>query len=154
MSFRVTPAFKEKIDRAAQESGRSLAQEIEFRLEQSLEDPRTVAFRAGLTMAMGMSIGPAVVDGINKLSATAERIRDPERLKPALLALVELVQEMIRIQALPEEAFGGASQDLRDRFPGLARSLGQFEETSASLDKTSKPATAARKPRAGTRRPK
>jgi hypothetical protein len=40
MSFRVTPAFKAKLDRAAEESGRSLAQEIELRLEQSLDHER------------------------------------------------------------------------------------------------------------------
>src|SRR6266851_2943229 len=36
MSFRVTPEFKRRIDRAAARSGRSIAQEIELRLDQSL----------------------------------------------------------------------------------------------------------------------
>jgi hypothetical protein len=35
MSFRVTPAFKERLDRFAARTGRSLAQEIELRLDQS-----------------------------------------------------------------------------------------------------------------------
>src|ERR1700682_4951258 len=33
MSFRVTPALKKRLDEAAQLSGRSLTQEIEFRLD-------------------------------------------------------------------------------------------------------------------------
>ena len=40
MSFRVTPGFKAKLDGAAKESGRSLAQEIELRLERSLDEER------------------------------------------------------------------------------------------------------------------
>jgi hypothetical protein len=38
MSFRVTPAFKAKLDQAAAESGKSLAQEVEQRLERSFVD--------------------------------------------------------------------------------------------------------------------
>jgi hypothetical protein len=65
MSFRVTTAFKEKLDRAAQESGRSLAQEIEFRLERSLDqqshlvDAFELAFDrqvAGLILTIGAVI--------------------------------------------------------------------------------------------------
>jgi predicted transcriptional regulator len=62
MSFRVTPEFKAKLDRAAKESGRSLAQEIELRLERSLEEERHLADAlelgfgrhvAGLMLAIG-----------------------------------------------------------------------------------------------------
>jgi hypothetical protein len=62
MSFRVTPGFKVKLDRAAKESGRSLAQEIELRLERSLDEERhlTDALElgfgrqvAGLMLAIG-----------------------------------------------------------------------------------------------------
>jgi hypothetical protein len=38
MSFRVTPEFKDRLDCAKAGSGRSLAQEIELRLDQSLRD--------------------------------------------------------------------------------------------------------------------
>ena len=40
MSFRVTPKFKGKLDQLANESGRSLAQEIELRLERSFHEER------------------------------------------------------------------------------------------------------------------
>jgi hypothetical protein len=62
MSFRVTPEFKAKLDKAAKESGRSLAQEIEFRLERSLDKERyqldslELAFGpqiAGVMLALG-----------------------------------------------------------------------------------------------------
>jgi hypothetical protein len=62
MSFRVTPVFKAKLDRAAETSGRSLAQEIELRLERSLDEERhltdalELAFGrqvAGLMLAIG-----------------------------------------------------------------------------------------------------
>jgi len=37
MSFRVSPEFKARVDQAARENGRSLAQEIELRLERTME---------------------------------------------------------------------------------------------------------------------
>src|SRR5690348_16594179 len=37
MSFRVRPELKEQMDRAAEKSGRSTAQEIEIRLERSFD---------------------------------------------------------------------------------------------------------------------
>ena len=40
MSFRVTPEFKAKLDRATGQTGRSLMQEIEQRLEASFQDDR------------------------------------------------------------------------------------------------------------------
>jgi hypothetical protein len=43
MSFRVTPECKAKIDEAARRSGRSLMQEIELRLDRSLEEERQLA---------------------------------------------------------------------------------------------------------------
>lgn len=43
IGFRTTPEFKAKIDAAAAASGRSLAQEIELRLEQSFRDDRIEA---------------------------------------------------------------------------------------------------------------
>jgi hypothetical protein len=62
MSFRVTPESKEKLDHAAKSSGRSLAQEIEFRLERSFDEERHLADAlelvfdrqvAGLMLAIG-----------------------------------------------------------------------------------------------------
>jgi hypothetical protein len=62
MSFRVTPEFKAKLDRTAQTSGRSLAQEVEFRLERSFDEERHLAEAlelafdrqvAGLMLAIG-----------------------------------------------------------------------------------------------------
>jgi predicted DNA-binding protein len=52
MSFRVTPELKERMDRAASASGRSVAQEIELRLENSFRDQEDV-IRAALVLAYG-----------------------------------------------------------------------------------------------------
>jgi predicted transcriptional regulator len=54
MSFRVTSEFKARLDRAAKESGRSLAQEIELRLERSLDQERH------LTEALELGFGRQV----------------------------------------------------------------------------------------------
>jgi hypothetical protein len=42
MSFRATPELKEKLDRACELNGRSLAQEIEFRLEGSFREQQLI----------------------------------------------------------------------------------------------------------------
>jgi len=64
MSFRVTPDFKERLDQAAKESGRSLAQELELRLERSLDQERYLGDAlelgfgrqvAGLMLAIGFA---------------------------------------------------------------------------------------------------
>jgi hypothetical protein len=68
ISFRVTPAFKAELDYAAMQSGRSLAQEIEFRLERSLaaqhwlREALEIAFErktAALMLAIGCVVQSA-----------------------------------------------------------------------------------------------
>src|ERR1700730_1600545 len=68
MSFRVTPGFKAKLDRAAKDSGRSLAQEIELRLERSLDEERhlTDALELGFgrqVAALMLAIGYVAREG-------------------------------------------------------------------------------------------
>jgi hypothetical protein len=57
MSFRVTPEFKEKLDRAALESGRSLAQEIEIQLELSRRQQHII-LRNGMLLGISMALRP------------------------------------------------------------------------------------------------
>src|SRR4051794_16631558 len=73
MSFRVRPELKRRMDAAAAESGRSVAQEIELRLERSFErealllevlELRYGSPLAGLLMAMG-----AAMDGAGRSAA-------------------------------------------------------------------------------------
>jgi hypothetical protein len=68
ISFRVTPALKAELDRTAVQSGRSLAQEVELRLERSLEgqgwlkDTLELTFdrqTAGLMLAIGYTVKQA-----------------------------------------------------------------------------------------------
>jgi predicted transcriptional regulator len=94
MSFRVTPAFKAKLDRAADESGRSLMQEIELRLEQSLDHERHLLGAlelgfgrqaAGLMLAIGYVIKAAERPGIGSLS-------DPEVFREIVESINLLLQ--------------------------------------------------------------
>jgi hypothetical protein len=59
MSFRVTPELKAKLDRAAETSGRSLAQEIELRLERSLDAQHQLVDALGL--AFGRQVAALVL---------------------------------------------------------------------------------------------
>ena len=65
ISFRVTPAFKAELDYAAKRSGRSLAQEIELRLERSIDAQHWLRETLELafdrqTAALMLAIGCAV----------------------------------------------------------------------------------------------
>jgi hypothetical protein len=66
MSFRVTPAFKARLDLAAARTGKSVAQEVEQRLEASFEDERR--FKDALDLALGPQLS-----GIVTLLARAMR---------------------------------------------------------------------------------
>jgi hypothetical protein len=107
MSFRVTPAFKAKLDRASEESGRSLMQEIELRLEQSLDQERHLLGAlelgfgrqvAGLMLAIGYVIQaghrPAHVRSLSEPGVVREiadainlllQAIDPDDVYPAAL---------------------------------------------------------------------
>jgi hypothetical protein len=85
MSFRVTPEFKAKLDRAAKESGRSLAQEIELRLERSLDEERYLTDGlelgfgrqvAGLMLAIGIAANHAAP--MRRLPGQLGWLSDPE----------------------------------------------------------------------------
>jgi hypothetical protein len=80
MSFRVTPEFKAKFDRIAHLSGRSVAQEIEVRLEQSLEGERRLAETLELlfnrrTAALMLAIGYAIDGAASSATIGAEEPR-------------------------------------------------------------------------------
>jgi hypothetical protein len=98
MSFRVTPAFKAKLDRAAEESGRSLMQEIELRLEQSLDHERHLLGAlelgfgrqmAGLMLAIGY-----VIRGLGPLrpSVDIRSLSNPETFREIVTAINLLLQ--------------------------------------------------------------
>jgi hypothetical protein len=71
MSWRVTPELKAQLDRVAAQSGRSVAQEIEQRLEASFQDERR------LKDALDLTLGPQF-SGIVILLAHA--MRDASRI--------------------------------------------------------------------------
>ena len=81
MSWRVTPQLKGWLDQAAAESGRSLAQEIEIRLEMSRETERGVldihditfgAATSGLMLLIGLLAAEARRHGAESWGADPE----------------------------------------------------------------------------------
>jgi hypothetical protein len=103
MSFRVTPGFKAKLDLAAKLSGRSLAQEIELRLERSFDEERhlTDALElgfgrsvAGLMLAIGYLVKEATLGEIDWLS-------DIEAFR-SLIESIDLLLQAIDPNAHPE----------------------------------------------------
>jgi hypothetical protein len=106
MSFRVTPGFKATLDQAANESGRSLAQEIELRLERSLDEGRRLSDileiifgrqAAGLLLAIGLLI--------NDLAPVRRPgdigwLSDPEAFR-VILESIELLLQAIDPNAHP-----------------------------------------------------
>ena len=98
MSFRVTPEFKAKIDEAAQRSGRSLMQEIELRLERSLDEEHHLADLlefgfgrqiAGLMLAIG-----CVMKEVGSTRPT-QRQRDELSNPRVFRALVEAINKWL-----------------------------------------------------------
>ena len=139
MSFRVTPGFKAKLDQAAKESGRSLAQEIELRLERSLDEERhlTDALElgfgrqvAGLMLAIGYVIkeahpGPRHPPDVGWLS-------NPD----AFRIIVESVN--LLLQAIDPKAHPAAQAALRrtfDDWDGLTPELYASNVAGAIADR-------------------
>jgi hypothetical protein len=74
MSFRVPPELKRKMDQAAEQSGRSVAQEIEMRLNQSFErqgllgEILDLTYRDPQLVALLLTMGEAMRDTLKVLS--------------------------------------------------------------------------------------
>lgn len=98
MSFRVTPEFKEKLDQVARQSGRSLAQEIELRLEQSLEQERHLAdalqFGFGRQVAALMLAIGLLAEAISPARGIARRdlLSDPNVFGEVVESIHSLLQ--------------------------------------------------------------
>jgi hypothetical protein len=124
MSFRVTPGFKATLDQAANESGRSLAQEIELRLERSLDEGRRLSDileiifgrqAAGLLLAIGLLI--------NDLAPVRRPgdigwLSDPEAFR-VILESIELLLQAIDPNAHPT-AWAVLRRSIRDADQGNA----------------------------------
>jgi hypothetical protein len=128
MSFRVTPEFKAKLDRAARESGRSLSQELELRLERSIDQQRLeqATLRNGILVGLLLAfraMGGKAADLIsesglifevvasgelpaahNELVHTLEAIESAESGKPLGTAIRKLQRGTARFVAALEKA--------------------------------------------------
>ena len=116
MSFRVTPEFKAKLDRVAKESGRSLAQEIELRLERSLDQERHLV--DGLELRFGRQVAGLML-AIGHVIEEATRPTRPGELE--WLSNPELFQPVVEsinllLQAIDPAANPAVWEGLREFF--------------------------------------
>jgi hypothetical protein len=127
LSFRVTPAFKRRIDVAAGLSGRSTAQEIELRLEQSMAGAAYPPEIGALVELIGrvMTETGTLISGANRVSGrtVADWKSDPYAWDQA----VQAAKHVLTLTLLADEA----SPDPHGLFAGadfpkdLARQIGK-----------------------------
>ena len=107
MSFRVRPELKDEMDRVAAQSGRSVSQEIEIRLENSFRDQRlmidTLALvhgreLAGLLLTLGRVMkdagGHAGVRSTGKVEGADDWINNPAAFAEAAAAAARVLRAL------------------------------------------------------------
>jgi hypothetical protein len=100
MSFRVTPTFKARLDKAAQESGKSLAQEVEQRLERTFVDAEI--WGGHLNMAAHHMLATVVFTMAGVSRKTPESwLYDPETFE-AVLRIWRVALKAVGIPALKD----------------------------------------------------
>ena len=126
---RLRPSLKVELETAAKQEGRSLSEEIEFRLERSLEDQVQIA----AAISVGMEIGSKMLCTLQKLSADAQKQGQfiEHRHGPPVLAAGNLVQLVIDAGALSRAT---SYERLRKRFPQLVSALERLEKEISAFD--------------------
>src|SRR5262245_3291966 len=120
LGLRVTPEMKKRLDAAAEESGRSQSQEVEFRLERSFEresllsEALTVAFGrrlAGFLLATGLTISAVmrVKKGVRQLYRD-DWTEDGEVLRAAVMATNTLLSALQPPSTGPDPKIGEDTQ--------------------------------------------
>jgi len=120
----VTPDFKRRIDEAAARRGRSTAQEIELRLEESLADatvPPEIAALAELLARVMTETGTAISGG-NRWAGhgSVPWLRDPYATNQALMAALRIIE---KIQPEGDSAPHGLFATLGDRGHQIGREI-------------------------------
>jgi len=117
MALRVTPALHDEILRRAEETGRSITQEMELLLEHALVSEKSMgskAWRIGLTVTRNLlnAIDDAVEE--NPLlfwdSFAVEPLDDPDFLREGLIRSITLLAKMA-----PDKDIDGLFADARER---------------------------------------
>jgi hypothetical protein len=123
---RLRPNLKLSLESAAREEGRSLSEEIEFRLERSLEEQRQM----GAAISLGIAIGGAVIIAFQRLKKDAQKTSGlVDRHKPALTSILELLRGVVAVEEL-----SGSREKLKEKFPSLIRSLEQLQDKIDEID--------------------
>jgi hypothetical protein len=99
MSFRVTPEFKAQIERCAEQSGRSLSQECELRLEQSIHNERVL--EEALEMICGGPLNAELALIFGKILRSADQVawihnkRGWPEHRPALDRIIKTINDVV-----------------------------------------------------------
>lgn len=101
LNMRTTKETRERLEQAALASGRSLAQEVEFRIEQSFLK------QSLLSEVLTLAWGPELANKVCSLSPTTSRLFSPKRARldaqrSAAARLRELVESAATKQKLPQ----------------------------------------------------
>src|SRR5262249_17397157 len=122
----------------AEESGRSLTQEVEFLLEQTLEEHRQMA----TALSLGMDIGGTLAFTLMAVSEDAVRLNrwHPDRHGPPVRGMAGVLHALTA-RGVP---YHRSVEEAKLAFPELARSLANLERQKAKIEdlaklETSKP---------------
>lgn len=154
MSWRTTPEFKAKLDRAVAATGRSLMQEIELRLTWSIEGDDKLG-------------GPRTAALLRHLAALVEQpgeewLRDPDLYFPVINKWIEQLEAtaprrspadeadiQAEFAAIKQGAEEGATPEERHRFRLIARRLAREGDTLSPAMRAAYAALGAEKAEAG-----
>src|SRR5262249_26793353 len=115
VSLRVTPTLHSRLVAMAEESGRSLTQEVEFLLEQTLEEHRQMA----TALSLGMDIGGTLAFTLMAVSEDAVRLNrwHPDRHGPPVRAMAGVLHALTA-RGVP---YHRSVEEAKLAFPELAR---------------------------------
>jgi hypothetical protein len=117
---RLRPALKQALMEAARQASRSLSEEIEFRLERSVQDQHMAT-----ALRLGVHIGSTLVKGLSVLSENTEMKGSTARHVSAIRAMGELIQA----SGIYEGGLGSLMGQAKKISPQLVSLLDQFDES-------------------------
>jgi hypothetical protein len=131
---RLRPSLKLALESAAKQEGRSLSEEIEFRLERSLEDQ----LQMGAAIGLGMSMGATMLEALETLAQEARHEGCKEHLHgPTTNAASDLVSKVVwgYSPLSGVETYSPLSDKrLKKEFPELVSAVEQLREKISAVN--------------------
>jgi hypothetical protein len=110
-SWRMRPETRDRLERAAEKSGRSMSQEIEDRLQRTFEDDKAMESFGGERIYAVMRLFSLVIDATRPRRVSREAwLEDPllfDRAVKGIAALLELIRPPGPVPAERERLLGG-----------------------------------------------